>query len=163
MTSSCSGPQSKQAGTTGTTLFGATPSEKDARAHQRPFVLRRKGFEAQFPIALGQDPLDGPLLEFPGECENGAQYGAQAFKLPLQPVQFAALRIRGAFVTPAGELLREHPEKIPLFGVQLDAAFDGGVVEHVGSVAHRQQGRMMFLAVRQFAIDEGRDERERGE
>ena len=66
-------------------------------------------------------------------------------------------------MTPAGELLREHPEKIPLLGVQPDAAFHDGVVEHVGSVAHCQQGRRVFLAVRPFAVDEGRDRRERGE
>lgn len=82
---------------------------------------------------------------------------------PFQPVQLAALSKQGIFVTPAGGLLGEHPEKIPLFGVQLDAAFDGGVVEHVGPVAHRQQGRMVFLTVRQFALDEGGGERERGE
>lgn len=119
--------------------------------------------DTQFQITFGENPLDGALLEFLGECENGAQDRAQAFELPFQPIQFAALRVRGLFVAPAGELLREHPEKIPLFGVQLDAAFHGGVVEHIGLVAYRQQGRVVFLAVRQFAVDEGGDQRERGE
>jgi hypothetical protein len=83
--------------------------------------------------------------------------------LPLQPIQFAALRERGLFVAPAGEWLREHPEKIPLFGVQREAVIDGSIVEHIGPVAHRQEGRLVFLTVRLFAVDEGGDERERGE
>jgi len=33
---------------------------------------------------------------------------------------------------------------------------------HIGPVAHRQQGCMVLLTVRQFAVDQGRDERERG-
>jgi hypothetical protein len=73
------------------------------------------------------------------------------------------LAVGGPFVTPAGELLREHPEKIPLLGVQREAAFDDGIVEHAGPVARRQQDRRVFLAVRPFAVDEGRDQRERGE
>ena len=67
------------------------------------------------------------------------------------------------FVSLSDELLGEHPEKIPLFGVQLEAAFEGGIVEHLGPVAYRQQGRVVFLSIHQFAVDEGRDERERGE
>ena len=83
--------------------------------------------------------------------------------MPIQPVQFAALSIRGLLVAPAGELLGEHPEKIPLLGVQLEAAFHGGIVEHIRPVAHRQQGDMVLLSIRQFAVDEGGDQRERGE
>ena len=50
-----------------------------------------------------------------------------------------------------------------LLGVQLDAAFHGGIVEHMGPVAHRPQGGLVFLTVRPFAVEEGGDERERGE
>jgi hypothetical protein len=39
---------------------------------------------------------------------NQTLHRAPAVELPLQPVQFAALRERGLFVTPAGESLREH-------------------------------------------------------
>ena len=80
-----------------------------------PVRPAQQGFEAQFQIAFGENPLDGSLLEFLGEFENVAQDRAQAFELPLQPVQFAALSGRGLFVAPAGEWLREPPEKIPLF------------------------------------------------
>ena len=97
-----------------------------------PIRPAQQGFEAQFQIAFGENSFDGSLLQFLGEFENVSQDRAQAFELPLQPIQFAALRVGGPFVTPAGELLGEHPEKIPLFGVQLDAAFHGGVVEHIG-------------------------------
>lgn len=46
---------------------------------------------------------------------------------------------------------------------RLYAAFHGSVVEDIGAVAHRQQGRMVFLTVRQFAVDEGGDHGERGD
>ena len=46
---------------------------------------------------------------------NQTLHRAQALELLFQPVQFAALRGRGLFVAPAGEWLREPPEKIPLF------------------------------------------------
>ena len=36
-------------------------------------------------------------------------------------------------------------------------------IKDMGPVAHRQQGRVVLLTIRQFAIDEGRDERERGQ
>jgi len=63
------------------------------------------------------------------------------------------------FVSLPGELLGEHPKIIPLFGVQLEAAFHGGIVEHLRPAAHRQQGGMVFRAVRQFTVDRGGDER----
>ena len=49
--------------------------------------------------------------------ENVIQDGPQAFKLPLQPIQFLALRVGGLFIAPAVKLLGEHSEKIPLLGV----------------------------------------------
>ncbi|MDV7394843.1 hypothetical protein RZS08_25890, partial [Arthrospira platensis SPKY1] len=107
--------------------------------------------------------LDGALLQFFSEFENVGQHRPQAGKLLLQPIQLAALRVRGPFVAPAVKLFSEHPEKIPLLGMQFDAAFDSGVNEDMGSVAHSQQGRMVFLTIRQFTVDDGGDERERGE
>ncbi len=127
-----------------------------------PIRPAHQDFDAQFQIAFGENPIDGALLEFLGEFENVGQYGPQAFELSLQPIQLAALRVRGLFVTPAGKLFSEDSEKIPLFGVQLEAAFDDGIVEHIGAVAYRQQGRMVFLTVRQFAVNDGCDQRERG-
>ena len=47
-----------------------------------------QGFDAQFQIAFGENPLDGALLQFPGEFENGAQdraTRARSGSIPLVP------------------------------------------------------------------------------
>ena len=93
---------------------------------------------------------------------TATQDRAQTFELSLQPIQFATLRPRGIRCA-SGRVAPRTPQKIRLFGVQREAAFTGGVVEDIWPVAHRQEGRMVLLTIRQFAVDEGGDERERGE
>ncbi|MCK7574856.1 MAG: hypothetical protein MZV65_02490 [Chromatiales bacterium] len=78
-----------------------------------PVRHAEQGFEAQFQIAFGENPLDGALLEFLGEFENGAQDRPQAVELSLQPVQFAALRVRGPFVDASGRVAPRTPRENP--------------------------------------------------
>ena len=120
-------------------------------------------FQCPVPDRFWPDPVRWCPAGVPrrvGECRSGPPAGVRVAP-PSGPVRGVAHP--WAVCCASGRFAPRTPEKIPLFGVRLDTAFHGGVVEDMDPVAHRKKGGMVFLTIRQFAVDKGCDERERGE
>ncbi len=63
--------------------FQAQLKREGRQGASAPLRHPQQRFDTQLQIAFGENPLDGALFKFLGECENGIQDRSQAFKLPL--------------------------------------------------------------------------------